>query len=340
MKSIVFKLLKTILPLCLGVYLVWYFFNAMDQKTKEYFYSVIQRADYRWIIASLILSIFAFFSRAYRWKFMLEPLGYKTSFWNRYHSIMIGYIINLTIPRAGEASRAAMLLKSDGVPFAKSFGTIIAERAVDFFMLLIVAGTTALFGTQNFVSIFHEIETKLGVKPEASAGMPSWKIGIIIFICLCSLIAFLILYFKPEIRKKLVGIIKDLSEGILSIFKCKNPLAYIFHTCAIWILYITYFGICFLALDETKDFPLSGILLGFIAGSIGIIFTNGGVGAFPLLIGLVVNLILGDKTPNALAIGNAIGMIIWVSQTGILILLGLLSLFLIPKNFNKEHVAP
>jgi hypothetical protein len=45
-----------------------------------------------------------------------------------------------------------------------------------------------------------------------------------------------------------------------------------------------------------------------------------------------------DKTPNALAIGNAIGMIIWASQTILLIILGLISFILLPKNHLKEDV--
>ena len=144
--------------------------------------------------------------------------------------------------------------------------------------------------------------------------------------------------FKPELRQKVLGFAKDIFEGLLSIFKTKNPSGYILHTLFIWVAYIAYFGIAFFSLEETKDFPLSGILLGFIAGSLGIIFTNGGLGVFPLLIGLVVNLILHDKTPNALAIGNALGMIIWASQTILLIILGLLSFIFIPKNFAKEDV--
>jgi hypothetical protein len=53
---------------------------------------------------------------------------------------------------------------------------------------------------------------------------------------------------------------------------------------------------------------------------------------------MVVNLILHDKIPNALAIGNALGMIIWASQTILLVILGLLSFIFLPKNFTKENV--
>ena len=338
MKSILIKVLKTILPLAFGCYVMYSIFTKMGENEKEIFYQAIDKADYRWIILSILLSFFAFASRAYRWKYMLEPIGYKTTFWNRYHSLMIGYSLNLTIPRSGEAARSAMLYRSEGVPFTKSFGTIIAERAVDFVMLLIVAGLTALLGMDNFFKIFHEISVKFGGKPSTDPNAFPWKTLIYSIIGIGFVGLLILLKFKPALRNKLIGFVKDIFEGLLSIFKTKNPSGYLLHTLFIWVTYIAYFGVAFFSLEETKDFPLSGILLGFIAGSLGIIFTNGGLGVFPLLIGLVVKLILQDKTPNALAIGNALGMIIWASQTILLVLLGLLSFIFLPKNFTKEDV--
>jgi uncharacterized membrane protein YbhN (UPF0104 family) len=335
MKSTIWKILKLIIPLALGVYLIWYFFSTMDENGKKYFYEAIGKANYWWVGLSMLLSFLTFASRAYRWKYMLEPIGYQTKFWNRYHSLMIGYIINLTIPRAGEASRSAMLYRSEGVPFSKSFGTIIAERAVDFCMLLIVAGITALLGMDDFKTIFQEIKNEFGGTPENNQ-----KIGYFIYygIAIAVIILSFLFWKKPKLRTKLIQFIKDIIEGLFSIFKSKNPTGYILHTLFIWASYITYFGLCFLALDETKNFPISGILLGFIAGSLGIIFTNGGIGTFPLLVGLVVNFILKDTYSNALSIGNALGMIMWVSQTVLLITLGLLSFLFLPKNFEKENV--
>ena len=337
MKSIILKLLKTVLPLLLGVYLVWYFFSNMDENGKHHFYKAIHEANYSWIILSIGLSFIAFLLRAYRWKYMLEPMGYTPSFWNRYHAIMIGYIMNLTIPRAGEATRSAMLLKSDGIPFVKSFGTIIAERAVDFLMLLIVAGISAGIGFENFKLIFLKIQSQFGGKISTTSDSNTSTYIIVVCLIICGIIGVL-LFKKPTLRNKIIGIVKGILEGVFSLLKCKNPIAYSIHTLLIWIIYIVYFGICFFALKSTSNFPIDGILLGFIAGSLGIVFTNGGIGTFPLLIGLVVELILGEKEPNALAIGNALGMIIWVSQTLVIIILGLISLILIPKNFSSEHV--
>jgi hypothetical protein len=250
---------------------------------------------------------------------------------------MIGYIINLTIPRAGEASRSAMLFRSEGVPFSKSFGTILAERAVDLIMLASVAALTAILGYDNFVKIFDEIKTNFSPSENASNGFP-WKIVIygVLGVGFLGLVA--LMTFKKALRNKIIGFAKDVFSGLFSIFKSKNPWAYLSQTLAIWVLYVVYFAIPFLSLDATKDFPLEGILLAFIAGSLGITFTNGGIGSFPLLVGIAVAFFLGANDPNASATGKALGMIIWISQTLLLIILGLLSLVLLPKNYNKEDV--
>jgi uncharacterized membrane protein YbhN (UPF0104 family) len=80
LKKTVFKLLKTVLPLALGVYLVWVFFQNMTEKLLNYFLEALQEATYLWIILTLFLSFFAFIIRTYRWKYSLETLGSKITF--------------------------------------------------------------------------------------------------------------------------------------------------------------------------------------------------------------------------------------------------------------------
>ena len=61
----------------------------------------------------------------------MEPIGYKTGFWNTFLAVMIGYFANLALPRLGEVTRCGILAKYDNVPFNKSFGTVITERILD-----------------------------------------------------------------------------------------------------------------------------------------------------------------------------------------------------------------
>lgn len=333
MKKILGILLKTVLPLALGVYLIWYFFHSMEPEVKQYFYKALREANYFWVFLSLLLSFIALLSRAYRWKYLLEPIGYKTAFWNRYHAIMIGYIVNLTIPRAGEASRAGMLYRSDGVPFSKSFGTILAERMFDLVMLLSVALLASIVGAGDFWKIKGLIEAKFSSNPESASTFQLVK-WIIIGVFL---LAFAVVFLVKKIRKKVIAFVNGLFAGALSVFKTKNPLAFIGHTLFIWVLYITYFAICFFALPETSEVPIKGMLIAFLAGSLGITLTNGGIGIFPLVVGLVIEYYLkGQYGDQAWGIGCALGAIIWSSQTLLIIILGAFSFFLLPKNYSKD----
>ena len=53
---------------------------------------------------------------------MLEPMGYTPRLTNNVLAVLVGYLVNYTIPRAGEASRALVLTNYEGIPFEKSFG--------------------------------------------------------------------------------------------------------------------------------------------------------------------------------------------------------------------------
>jgi uncharacterized membrane protein YbhN (UPF0104 family) len=335
-KKAILTFVKTVLPLLLGVYLIWVFFSSMSADSKELFYKAIREANYFWIIISLILGVGAYFSRAWRWKYVLEPMGYNTKFSNRYHAVMIGYLVNMTIPRAGEASRSAMLYRSDGVPFAKSFGTIIAERAVDFVMLCSIAFLTAFLAYDDFLEIKQQIFDSFGGASKVKGGFP-WKLVIYgVVLALGAVFSYLVL-FKPQFRTRLLNFIKEVFAGVFSIFRSKSPFGYILHTFLIWGAYVAMFALPFQALEQTSGMHVQGIMLGFIAGALGITFTNGGIGTYPLLVGLVVAFYIGDDYPDdAQAIGNALGMLIWVSQTLLMIVLGLISLVLLPKNYQNE----
>lgn len=298
----------------------------MTEKSKELFYKSLSEVNYFWISLSLLIGLLSYYSRAYRWKYALEPMGYETSLKNRFYAVMIGYMINLTLPRAGEASRAVALSKSDGVPFTVGFGTIVSERIVDIVFLLGITFFSFLLVQEDFMRIKQIIEDYFGPKSEST----SFTLYILmIFIILSGIVIYVV---NQKIRNKIREVAVSLYQSAISVFKTKNPLAYILHSLLIWTCFLVMFYLPFLAFDSTKELPLSCVLLAFVAGSLGISLTNGGLGSYPLLVGIVVAYFLTDLPKDeAFAIGNALGLIIWVSQTLLLIVLGLISWFLIPK---------
>src|SRR6185369_2794020 len=70
-------------------------------------------------------------------KYTIVQIGHKPDFTLNFLAVSIGYFVNLSIPRSGEVSRALILKKYQNVPFDTAFGTIIAERIIDFFILLV-----------------------------------------------------------------------------------------------------------------------------------------------------------------------------------------------------------
>jgi len=338
MKKHFFTLLKTILPLGLGIYLFWYFFSSMSQEHITSFYKALHEANYFWVFVAMLLEFISLWSRAYRWKYMLEPLGHQSSWSNRYHAMMIGYLANYTLPRAGEPVRSAMLYRSDGIPFAQSLGTIIVERGVDVIMLLLVVLITILVGHTDLMHVFSTIPAELSQTYYDPTDISQTNQTLTSFLLISTLIIGVVLLFGvKKIRNKVISFLRGLLDGILAIFKTPHPFAFIGHTFLIWLCWILMFIVPFYSLPETSNIPLSGMMFGFILGTLGMSFTNGGIGVYPLLVGFSVAIYLhpdyGDK---ATGIGNALGMIIWIGNTAIMIILGLISLALLPRNYTKK----
>jgi uncharacterized membrane protein YbhN (UPF0104 family) len=327
-------LLKVLVSLGLGVYLTWYLFDIMSEEDIAVFKKTIINSNY-WLIAlSLILALVSYFSRAYRWGYTLWPMGYKSSFKNQYHSIMIGYLVNMTIPRAGEFSRAVMLKRSDNIPIGPGFGTIVTERIIDMIIMFSLAALAVLISPNETSIIFKRIkESFVGISSE-DGGSGFWMYAFILF----GLILLGLLLIK-RIRQRVLEFLNSLKEGLSSIFKVKQYWAYLFHTLIIWISYLVMFALPFYAIEGTSNVPFSGMLLAFSFGALGISFTNGGMGAYPLLIGITTAYYLQKQgVENADAIGNALGMVIWATQTIFLILLGLISFILMPRKYkSKDH---
>jgi hypothetical protein len=216
-----------------------------------------------------------------------------------------------------------MIGRSDGVPFTAGIGTIISERVIDMISLAIITVITFVIGQNDFLRIKELIETNFGGTKETQSNL------IWIFISL-AIIGLSLLLIK-KIRNTIFKIVRELFQSSLSILKTKNPGGYVFHSILIWVCYIVSFMLPFYAFESTENLPMSCVLLAFIAGTVGISLTNGGIGSYPLLVGLVVGFFLVDKPADeANAIGNALGLIIWSTQTVLVVVLGLISWWLLP----------
>lgn len=315
MTASVKKSLKTILPIALGVFLVWYWYNSTSETDREQIIFHIKEADLFWVGISILMGIIAYVSRAIRWNYLLKPLGYQPKLSNNLLIILISYFANLGIPRSGEILRATALTTYEDVPFEKGFGTIVTERVIDLIMLLSIITTTLILQTEIIIEF---LENK---------GFNYTKILLLLSGAVIAALIFFLFIKKSSngFALKIKKFVKGLLDGVLSIFKMKDKWSFVFHTLIIWACYIGMFVVVKNTLAETTHLTISQLLVAFVAGAFAITTTNGGVGLYPIAVSKALA-IFGITSVS----GDAFGWIMWISQTVVVVVFGAISFLLLP----------
>lgn len=101
-------------------------------------------ANFFWLFVILMAFMISNLSRALRWNQLIEPLGYQPKVFNTFFATMVGYMVNLALPRAGEIAKPATVAQYEKIPLEKLVGTIVVDRIFDVMMLLLVTGLTFL----------------------------------------------------------------------------------------------------------------------------------------------------------------------------------------------------
>lgn len=296
--------------------MVWY---SLSKVSFDELLVYFKKADYKWIFIGVFFGLLSHLSRAYRWRFMLEPLGYKIKLGNSIMAVFSAYLINFTIPRAGEVARASILSNYEQVPFEKGFGTIVSERIADVIVMLAIIAIT-LFLQFEFIYNFFISRFNLS----------KIMIGGLVLLVMAILILVFIKRSNSLIALKVKAFVNGLIEGILSIFKMKKKWSFIFHTLFIWVMYVLMFYVTSFAVEELDSISMGAILIGFISASFSIAATNGGIGSYPLAIYAAFSIFGIVKEPSL-----AFGWIIWSSQTLLIIIIGGLSLIYLPI-YNRQ----
>jgi hypothetical protein len=311
----------------LGFALIYWSYNKLSpQDIIDLKISIRQVAERWWIVIPItIIGFLSHFFRALRWRLLLEPLQLRPTIVNTAGAVFIGYITNLLIPRMGEVAKCTVLAKYENEPVDKIIGTIVAERAFDFICLLIIAFLTFAFQldivSKYFQLLFahtdgENLVVKMAIKVAA----------------LIAVILLLVFVYKRNKNGKIGKFIKGLGEGVGSIIAMKKRYQFISYTILIWASYLSLIYIGFWALPATEHLGIGAALSVLVIGSIGIILTPGGIGAYPPLVQLTLFQLYMVKE----SFGLAFGWISWLAQTLIIILFGLISFLILPI-YNKNR---
>ncbi len=304
----------------------WQYTKLTDKNISELGEALIQVKERSWIIIPIIIIGFlSHFFRAMRWRIMLESLNIKPSVVNITAAVFIGYLTNLLIPRMGEVAKCTVLARYESEPADKLIGTIVAERAFDMICLLLISVLTFLVQADIIGNYLSDLKSNMGNKNLPL--MLSIGIGALVLI-----VVLLIWVYRRNKNSKVGGFIKGMGEGLTVILTMKKRAQFLGYTFLIWFGYLSLIYIGFWALPATEKLSWAAALSILVFGSIGMIATPGGLGAYPPIVKAVLSMLYAVKD----SFGLAFGWIAWLVQTLIIIVFGLLSLLILPIYNNSK----
>lgn len=327
------SVLQYIFFLGLGIGLIWYSSKDLTEAQIRDLKASFSETRILYILPVIISLLVSHYCRALRWRLIMEPLGYFPTRSNTFLVVLIGYLFNLLVPRLGEVMKCTMLAKYEKIPADKLIGTIVAERAVDLVCLILI--TFFMFITQ-FDLLGETLMASFG---RIIKGMSLLNISIVIVGMAVFLLIFrwmLNRFTQFRFFKTLRKIWSGIWSGLSSIGRLKEKGWFLIHTVSIWFLYLMAVWVGFKAFPAVQTLGLNASVAILVFGSLGMIATQGGIGAYQFAVQKTL-LLYGIPAVT----GLAFGWVLWGAQTAIVLLAGLIALIILPfiNQFKKTENA-
>ncbi|MEM7107196.1 MAG: lysylphosphatidylglycerol synthase transmembrane domain-containing protein [Bacteroidota bacterium] len=325
---------KYILMLAITGFLLWLSFENIEVEEGEskwdFILAIWRTADKPYLFLSALAALLSHLIRAERWKLLLKPLGYQIGLTKGFLSVMIGYFINLVIPRGGEVSRCFNLYRLSGTPVNISLGTVVAERIIDLLFLIVLIGISFLIELDSLLLFFRSQEVQALRGAEEESSLPVGLIGSGILVLLSIFLVFwylyktrkfLVLRFLSKSRSAVLGV----RDGAKSVLKLEHRVLFIAYSLSIWACYYLMMYFVMLAFPETANLGFSAALTIFVIGGLAMaVPLPGGAGSFHILVATGLVLLYNLSQDKAVAFT----FIFHGWQTLVIIAVGAFSLFL------------
>ena len=325
---------RMVIFLGIGFFFIWWFLLKLDAEEKAAIWNSFREADYWWVALAMGCCLLSHFVRALRWRLLFKPLNLSPTVNHTFGSVVIAYMGNLAFPRAGEVMRCATLRTSEGIAIEKSLGTVVTERIID----LLAFGAIVLIGM--VVMLGKAKDWLYDTLAERFSNLPNMAmiIGALVVLAVLALLFYKFCWNKLlhiSIFKKIDDLVRNMIDGVKSILHLgpKATVQFIVYSVIIYLLYIMGGLIIFQALPETQWLGFRAAFVVYLFGSVGMTFSQGGIGVYPVLVQLAL-----DIYGIPMEVGSACGWLLWGSQQAVVVSVGAAYLvyFSIKKRKNKK----
>ncbi len=317
------QFIQILISLGIAVWIFWFLYQdiALDELIDQ-----IRSSNWAWIMFSLVISMLGYLVRSWRWTLLIDTEeGKKVTLTRAYHAVMIGNLVNMLIPRAGEVARCGVLTRTNGISVGYLIGTVIVERSVDLLCLVTTIILAFLVEKELFLSLTRQLidleslgQTILSNLPVVVGGM--------------AVLMLLIFYIFKQFRdhgliNKLQHFFREILSGLKRIGKLSNPTGFWISSVLLWVIYfMTMYTISF-GIPSTANLSSGEVLLVMVMGSIGMIApVQGGIGTFHALVAFIL-IQLGISEVD----GKIFAVIIHSTQVIVILGAGLISWLIMMK---------
>jgi glycosyltransferase 2 family protein len=338
MRKIIINVFQYVFFFGLGIFLIWYTTRHLTPEEISMMKSSLKNTHYLLVLPAMLFLLAAHYSRALRWKILMEPMGFQPSSTNTFIAVMLSYFFNLLVPRLGEVMKCTILARYEKTPVDKLIGTMVAERAFDVICLLMIIFLTLVLQI-NIVGDYTSRELrKLFMNSAGNFQLNKLLLVIAILAAVIFLFRFILHRFRHIIIiDKIRSIIRGIWEGLTSVIFVKRKAAFFFHTIFIWTMYLMSIRLGFYAMDAVSELGIRSSFTILSFGSLAMIVTQGGIGAYQLAV--QKTLLLYDISEVN---GLAFGWLLWLVQTIMVLGVGFLCLIILPlvnRKNNERHSA-
>lgn len=318
------QVLQVALSLGIALWIFWFLYRDIEFAQLQ---AQLASSNWFWILLSLLIAWAGYWLRGWRWAllFRQEADQLPVSSNRAYHAVMVGYLVNLLIPRAGEVARCTVLTRNNGIPLGQAIGTVLVERSVD---LLFLAGTifiAFLLENELFLSLAGQLVNLNSLTSSLLDKLPVLLGGAAVFFLFLYLLGRK--YRNHGLVNKFQLFFRQLLSGVRAIGNLKNPMGFWISSVIIWIIYFLTLYTVSQGIESAANLSGGQVLLVMVMGTIGMIApVQGGIGTFHALVAYIL-VVFGVPEAD----GKIFAAIIHGTQMLLVIGVGLISWILMLK---------
>lgn len=306
MSSRLRSIVQYVLILGATVFLVWFSLRGLTVSGTgdsfsdkwNYLFNTWKIADKGWLLLMAGTAMISHLIRAERWRLLLVSAKSNTTLHQSFLSLLVGYLVNLVIPRGGEVSRCYNLQQLNKTPLELSFGTVVVDRILDVVCLLSIVGLAFLLQTEKLIGFINSLPMGEGAEGTKFSYV---ALAALVFLIVLAVIGYW-LWQKPVLREKIKKIYTGFKEGLLSVRNLQQPTLFVLYTVAIWVLYFVMSYMVMLAFPSTNGLGIGAVLSIFALGSIAMAAPMpGGAGAYHTLVPAGITFLYTIPAPDAIA---------------------------------------